>query len=161
MIFSKLSLICMFKDKSLAEKWTNLAENLKKIGFCRTRRTHFLQLCYKVKAWKHLALHLVSAIVFRQELNATIKCNYISDFAAYSTQSLGKKIIIGWPKALHRKLNKQGSSENDGRSDVFYCSEFKVISNCCYTNCCRTNCGNCYLYLPECTCIYLNLPEYT
>ena len=32
MIFSKLSLICMFKDKSLAEKCTNLAENLKKLG---------------------------------------------------------------------------------------------------------------------------------
>ena len=35
----------MFKDKNLAENWTNLAENLKKIEFCRTRRTRFLQLC--------------------------------------------------------------------------------------------------------------------
>ena len=49
---------------------------------------------------------------------------------------------------------KQGSSENDGRSDVYDRSEFKVISNCCYTNCCRTNCGHF-------TCIYLNLPEFT
>ena len=30
MIFCKLSLIYMFKEKSLAENWTNLAENLKK-----------------------------------------------------------------------------------------------------------------------------------
>ena len=53
-----------------------------------------------------------------------------------------------------RGVGKQGSSENDGRSNVYDCSEFKVISNCCYTNCCRTNCGHF-------TCIYLNLPELT
>ena len=29
----------------------------------------------------------------------------------------------------------------NGRSDVFYRSEFKVVFNCCYPNCCRTNCG--------------------
>ena len=31
-IFSKLCLICMFKDQNLAENWTNLAENVKKVG---------------------------------------------------------------------------------------------------------------------------------
>ena len=46
---------------------------------------------------------------------------------------------------------KQGSSENDGRSDVIDRSEFMVISNCCYNNCCRTNCSHFYLYLPEYT----------
>ena len=46
-------------------------------------------------------------------------------------------------------LKKQGSSENDGRSDVYDRSEFKVISNCSYNNCCRTNCSHFYLYLPE------------
>ena len=51
-------------------------------------------------------------------------------------------------------LFKQGSSENDGRSDVFDRSEFKVISNCCYNNCCRTNCSSF-------TCVYLNLSEFT
>ena len=33
----------------------------------------------------------------------------------------------------------QGSSENDGRSDVYDCLELKVTSNCCYNKCCRTN----------------------
>ena len=37
---------------------------------------------------------------------------------------------------------KQGSSENDGRSDVYDRSEFKVVSNCCYSNCGHANCGN-------------------
>ena len=46
---------------------------------------------------------------------------------------------------------QQGSSENDGRSDVYDRSEFKVISSCCYNNCCRTNCSHFYLYLPEYT----------
>ena len=44
MVFLKLFKICMFKDINLAEKYTNLAENLKNIEFCRTCRTHFLQL---------------------------------------------------------------------------------------------------------------------
>ena len=29
----------------MSENWTNLAESLKKIRFCRTRRTRFLELC--------------------------------------------------------------------------------------------------------------------
>ena len=37
---------------------------------------------------------------------------------------------------------KQGSSENDGWSDVYDHLEFKIISNCCYPNCCPTNCSN-------------------
>ena len=41
---NQIFIICMFKDKNLAENWTNLAENLKKIKFCRTHRTRFLQL---------------------------------------------------------------------------------------------------------------------
>ena len=35
------------------------------------------------------------------------------------------------PKQVLNKF-KQGSSENDGRSDVYDRSDFKVISNCCY-----------------------------
>ena len=61
-------------------------------------------------------------------------------------------------------LHEQGSSENDGRSDVYDCSEFKVISNCCYNNCCHTNCSHftcIYLNLPKFTWIYLNLPKFT
>ena len=35
------------KNKKMAENWRNLAENMKKkIGFCRTRRTRFLQLWF-------------------------------------------------------------------------------------------------------------------
>ena len=66
-------------------------------------------------------------------------------------------IVCTSEHTLHCTLNtlqKQGSSENDGISDVYDRSEFKVISNCCYTNCCRTNFG----YF---TCNYLNLPEFT
>ena len=37
---------------------------------------------------------------------------------------------------------KQGSSENDGRSDVYDRSEFKVVSYWCYPNCGRANCGH-------------------
>ena len=37
---------------------------------------------------------------------------------------------------------KQGSSENDGRSDVIDRFGFKIVSNCCYNNCCRTNCSH-------------------
>ena len=65
---------------------------------------------------------------------------------------------------MKRNTKKQGSSENDGRSDVYDHSEFKVISTCCYNNCCRTNCGHftcIYLNLPDVTRIYLNIPEYT
>ena len=59
--------------------------------------------------------------------------------------------------AYHNWPFKQGSSENDGRSDVYYCSEFKVISNYCYNNCCCTNCSDfTWFYL-----IYLNLPKFT
>ena len=38
--------MCTFKDKEkkMAENWTNLAVNLKKVEFFRTRRTRFLQL---------------------------------------------------------------------------------------------------------------------
>ena len=54
----------------------------------------------------------------------------------------------------YRHSTEQGSSENDGRSDVYDRSEFKVISNCCYNNCCRTNCSHF-------TRVYLNLPEFT
>ena len=39
-------------------------------------------------------------------------------------------------------IDKQGSSENDGRSDVYDRPEFKVLSNCCYPNCCQSNCSN-------------------
>ena len=72
-------------------------------------------------------------------------------------------------------VKKQGSSENDGRSDVYDHLEFKIVSNCCYLNCSRTNCGhfvnlgnlpkhtwiylNFFLNLPEFTRLYLNLPE--
>ena len=62
------------------------------------------------------------------------------------------------PKNRQSNQDKQGSSENDGRSDVTDCSEFMVISNCCYNNCCRTNCSHFYLYLPEYTKNYLNVP---
>ena len=44
MIFFKCFLICMFKEKQIEENWTNLAKNLKKIEFCRTCKTRFLQL---------------------------------------------------------------------------------------------------------------------
>ena len=45
-ICSNLSLIYVLKDNNFAENYTKLAENLKKkIGFCRTRRIRFLQLC--------------------------------------------------------------------------------------------------------------------
>ena len=44
-------------------------------------------------------------------------------------------------------FREQGSSKNDGRSDVYDRSELLVISSCCYTNCCypiccHTKCGN-------------------
>ena len=45
MVFFKLFQICMFKDINLAENWTNLAENLNKIEFCRTLRNCLLKLC--------------------------------------------------------------------------------------------------------------------
>ena len=32
MVFIKFFLICMFKDKSLVENWTNFVENLKKLS---------------------------------------------------------------------------------------------------------------------------------
>ena len=60
---------------------------------------------------------------------------------------------------------KQGSSDNDGRSDVYDRLEDKVISNCCYNNCCRTNCSHfTWFYLnladlPEFSHINLHLPE--
>ena len=56
---------------------------------------------------------------------------------------------------------KQGSSENDGRSDVYDHSEFKVISNWCYTNCCRNNCGHFTCIYLNFTWIYLYLPKFT
>ena len=59
---------------------------------------------------------------------------------------------------------KRGSSENDGRSNAYDCSELKFISNCCYTNWCCTNCSHLtwiYLNLPEFTRIFLNIPEFT
>ena len=46
------------------------------------------------------------------------------------------KKVIKRPFEVHLK---KGSSENDARSDVYDCSEFKVVSNCCYPNCCCTN----------------------
>ena len=52
---------------------------------------------------------------------------------------IGFFIICNTTKLIHCFLHKQGSSENDGRSDVHYCSEFKVFSNCSYTNCCYPN----------------------
>ena len=42
---------------------------------------------------------------------------------------------------LQPNVVKQGSSENDGRSNVYDRLEFKVTSNCCYSNCCCTNCS--------------------
>ena len=50
--------------------------------------------------------------------------------------------------------NEQGSSENDGRSDVYDRLEFKVISNCCNNNCFCTNCRH-FIW------VYLNLSEFT
>ena len=52
------------------------------------------------------------------------------------------------------EVSQQGSSENDGRSDVYTRSELKVISNCSFNNCCCTNCSNF-------TCVYLNFLEFT
>ena len=51
---------------------------------------------------------------------------------------------FGWrcPGRFWEASFKQGSSENDWRSDLYDCLEFKIVSNCCYPNCCRTNCGN-------------------
>ena len=37
---------------------------------------------------------------------------------------------------------KQGSSENDDKSDVYSRLEFKVISSCSYPDCGRANCGH-------------------
>ena len=48
---------------------------------------------------------------------------------------------ISWHSLLDRKL-KQWLSENDGRSNVNDCSEFKTVSNWCYPNCCSINCGH-------------------
>ena len=48
---------------------------------------------------------------------------------------------------------EQGSSENDGRSDVYDHLELKIVSYCCYPNCSHTNCGH-FVNLG-------NLPEYT
>ena len=39
-------------------------------------------------------------------------------------------------------LVQQGSSENDGRSDVNDRFGFKIVSNCCYPNSSHTNCGH-------------------
>ena len=75
--------------------------------------------------------------------------------------TLGK---VGTGGRTDLRCLKQGSSENDGRSDVYDCSEFKIVSNCGYPNRSRTyfgnfaNLGN----IPEYTArIYLNLPEFT
>ena len=84
----------------------------------------------------------------------------------------------GWPVqdsaffVDSRPIRKFGGGKKDQppcRSDVYDHSEFKVISQCCYTNCCYPNCSctNCdhftwiYLSLPVFTCIYLNLPVFT
>ena len=50
-------------------------------------------------------------------------------------------ISVAEPCFSTADVRKQGSSENDGRSDVDDRSEFKVVSNCCYPNCSYTNCG--------------------
>ena len=79
---------------------------------------------------------------------------------------------ISEPKPL-----KQGSSENDGRSDVYDRLNIKIVANCCYPNCSHTNCGhfvnlgnlfeftciflNIHDFFPEFTWIYLNLSEFT
>ena len=46
MIFSKLFQIIMLKDKNLAEKWTNLAENLKKSNFAELVEFAFYNSAY-------------------------------------------------------------------------------------------------------------------
>ena len=54
---------------------------------------------------------------------------------------------------------KQGSSENDVRSDVYDRSDFKVIFNCCYNQQLLSHqLQSFYLYLPE---FFQNLPEVT
>ena len=77
---------------------------------------------------------------------------------AHASQTYTHKTIL---------IIQQGSSEIDGRSNVYDRLEFKVISNCCYNNCCRTNCSHftgIYLNLPdlpEFSKINLDLPEFT
>ena len=68
-------------------------------------------------------------------------------------------VIFNKMKLIHCFLHKQGSSENDGISDVHDYSEFKVLSNCCYTNCCYPNCicTNC----SQSMWIYLKLTKFT
>ena len=79
---------------------------------------------------------------------------------------------VGWssPRFLEYFIwvhQQQGSSENDGRSNVYDRLEFMVISNCCYNNCCCTNCSHftwiylIYLNFPKLPWIYLNLSEFT
>ena len=86
--------------------------------------------------------------------------DFFGNFTYWICRSL-KIIIIQTERIMCLYINyKQVSSENEGRSDVYDRSEFKVISNCCYTNCCHTNCGNFYFYWPEFTWIYLNLCEF-
>ena len=91
-----------------------------------------------------------------------ITCYYLNLTLIFSSKS---KLYKCYRNAIH--LNpKQGSSEDDGISDVYDRSEFKVNSNCCYNNCCCTNCGNftcIYLnlpYIPKFTWIYLNFPKF-
>ena len=55
-VFLKLFLICMFKDRNLVENYTHLAEILKKIGFCRTNRTNFLNSEYSWGEYKTIDL---------------------------------------------------------------------------------------------------------
>ena len=86
MILSSLFLICIFKDKILAENWTKLAENLKKIKFFRILTICFLQLCYKTVACQGQSYYSYYSVV-RQSPHAVMTTLYSENVTGDSHNS--------------------------------------------------------------------------
>ena len=61
------------------------------------------------------------------------------EFAINKASLLSYQTLCSQGCSTNSLVMKQGSSENDGRSNVYDRSEFKVIYNWCYPNCCLVN----------------------
>ena len=97
----------------------------------------FIEWFIYLKFLKKILLNLLGLFSIQSQLHLHLLCFFwLKSYSAYQ---------------FHQE---QESKENDGRSNVYDCSEFQVISNCCYNNCWSTNCIHFI-------CIYLSLPEYT
>ena len=136
------------------------------IGLLKTQRFHVIVL---VSLLSLLALSRTSLLLYKSFLRRfepTQPRLLYKHWAIWITLNIGMPVLYNLlyttmltsfkSRVETEKVSKvkQGSSENDGRSDVYDRLEFMVISNCCYNNCCRTNCVHVtcnYLYLHELT----------